>query len=102
MSAPAKMRLLPEYINAIREGNKTTTIRIGKHGVSTSELIFESNSDSIKVNVLSVYYRKFNELTETDAQRDGFDNLHELETALYAFYPNIKPNTTFTVIKFKV
>ena len=102
MSVPAKMRLLPEYINAIREGNKTTTIRIGKRGVPTSELIFESNSDSIKVYVLSVHYRKFNELTEKDAQQDGFNTLQELETALYAFYPNIRPNTTFTVIKFKV
>jgi cytidine deaminase len=101
MSMPAKMRLLPEYIEAIREGRKTTTIRIGKRGVATSELTFESNADSINVQVLSVYYRKFSELTEMDAQKDGFNTLHELETALNAFYPNIKPNTTFTVVEFK-
>ena len=101
MSTPAKMRLLPEYIEAIREGRKTTTIRIGKRGVATSELIFESNADSIKVQVLSVYYRKFSELTEVDAQKDGFNTFQELETALNVFYSNIKPNTTFTVIEFK-
>ena len=72
MSTPAKMRLLPDYIEAIREGRKTTTIRIGKHGVATSELIFEPNDDSIKVQVLSVHYRKFSELTEVDAQKMAF------------------------------
>lgn len=102
MATLARMRLLPEYIEAIREGRKTTTIRIGKRGVATSELIFESVADSIKVQVLSIYYRKFSELTEADAQKDGFNTLQELETALNAFYPNIKPHTWFTVIEFRV
>lgn len=101
MSTSAKMRLLPEYFEAIREGRKTTTIRIGKRGVATSELIFESNSDSIKVQVLSVHHRKFKELTKMDAQKDGFDTFQELETALNALYPNIKSHTTFTVVEFK-
>lgn len=99
---PAKMRLLPEYIEAIREGRKTTTIRIGKRGIANPELIFESDTNSIKVQVLSVQYRKFSELTEADAQKDGFNTFQELEITLNAFYPNIKPHTWFTVIEFKV
>lgn len=102
MSTSARMRLLPVYIEAIRKGRKTTTIRIGKRGVPNSELIFESNTNSIKVQVLSVQYKKFSELTEADAQKDGFNTFEELETALNAFYPNIKPHTWFTVIEFKV
>lgn len=96
------MRLLPEYIEAIREGRKTTTIRIGKRGIANPELIFESDTNSIKVQVLSVQYRKFSELTEADAQKDGFNTFQELEITLNAFYPNIKPHTWFTVIEFKV
>lgn len=67
------MRLLPEYIEVIREERKTTTIRIGVRGVATSELLFESDVDSIKVQIISVHYRKFSQLTEADAQKDGFN-----------------------------
>ncbi len=100
--SPAKMRLLPEYINAIREGHKTTTIRLGKRSISTSTLILESDIDSIEVQVTSIYHKKFQNLTKADAQKDGFTTLQELKTALSMFYPNIKPNAIVTLIEFKV
>lgn len=102
MLTPTKMRLLPEYISAIRDGRKRTTIRLGKRKISTSDLTFKSNSNSVKVHVLSVTYRKFSEFTELDAQRDGFDTLNELQTALNRFYGIVEPNTVFTVIEFKL
>lgn len=102
MQTLAKMRLLPEYIEDIREGRKTTTIRMGKRKISAPELIFESFTSSIQVQVLSVRHQKFGELTNMDAQKDGFATLEELKTALYAFYPNIKLHTEVTIIEFKV
>ena len=102
MQTPAKMSLLPEYIKDIREGRKSTTIRRGKRKISTPELIFESFTSSIQVQVLSVRHQKFGELTNVDAQKDGFATLEELMTALYAFYANINPHTEVTIIDFKV
>ena len=102
MPTPVRMRWLPEYIEDIREGRKTTTIRMGKRKITTPELIFESFTGSIQVQVLSVRHQKFSELTKVDAQKDGFATLEELKTALYAFYPNIKPHTMVTIIEFKV
>lgn len=102
MQTPAKMRLLSEYIEDIRERRKTTTIRMGKRKIATPELIFESFISSIQVQVLSIRHENFSELTKADAQKEGFDTLEELKAVLYTFYPNMKPHTIVTIIEFKV
>ncbi len=96
-----KLRLLSQYFDAVKKGNKKSTIRAGRRKISEGELIFESSDGNLKVFVKKVIYKRFYELTSEDARLDGFENLETLHKALLTIYPNLKTDAILTIIHFE-
>ena len=64
--------------------------------------VTDGSSNGIKVRVTDVKTKRLNELTETDARRDGFESIQDLIEGLKEFYPNITLQDPVTIIGFKV
>lgn len=90
-----------EYLSAVRAGRKTTTIRRGRRNVSIGLILLKSKSEVESVRVTEIKYKTFAQLTEGDAQRDGFQNLSELQVALRKFYPDLCQTSVVTIIYFQ-
>ena len=76
-----------QFLEAIRSGAKTQTIRLAKvMRFRTGQRSYIPGAGYIHID--SVEPVSLCELTETDALRDGFANLAELRAALAAIYPS--------------
>lgn len=95
------LRLLPQFMEAVREGRKTTTIRIGKKIFEAELLLLESSVEEILMRVVDVEYKQFSQLTHEDAYRDGAINLQELRETLIKIYPRLRERTTVTIVHFE-
>lgn len=94
LKKPLKKRL------KILSGQKRATIRRGKKDdVSLGPATIGTNTPIV---ITDISYKLFSELTLTDAQHDGYDNVNELQQALYNFYPDIQPNEYVTLISFEL
>jgi hypothetical protein len=51
---------------------------------------------------MSLRLKHFDELTKTEAQRDGFATLAEFKDSLRQFYPTIDDSSLVTVVTFYV
>jgi hypothetical protein len=99
------MTIIPlsdEFAPSILQGNKTSTIRRGHRDYPVGSCIFRTRNRDIPVKIEHVRYCQFHELTDQDAQRDGFRCLHDLQQALDQIYPELKPKEDMTVISFAV
>ncbi len=102
-----------EFISPILNGEKITTIRKGERFISGRNLIFvplcDNNNydytigdDSIEATITRTSYKTLYEITNKDAELDGFQDKRELEEVLYSIYPDIDDETIFTIIQFEV
>jgi ABC-type ATPase with predicted acetyltransferase domain/uncharacterized protein YqfB (UPF0267 family) len=94
------LRLSPEFVDAVRTGQKTTTIRIGKRQLDKGLLVLESSVGNILVRVVDVVEKMFSRLNDQDAQKDGMKNLDELRETLKKFYPRLGMRSRVTIIYF--
>lgn len=104
--APAvrPLRFHPDYLDAVLAGEKTTTVRF-RDPVETGpvSLLFESDEEVVLPGrVTRVVAKRVAELTEEDAQADGFRDLAELGAKLRFHYPGIAPQDAVTVVHFEV
>lgn len=97
-----RFRMLTQFFNAIQDGCKTTTIRIGKRKISAENIIIQSGARKIEAKIINVRHSSLEELTELDAQKDGFENLFELKKVLRTIYPETNQRSVFTVIEFSL
>lgn len=102
ISPPQVLRLRSEFFDVVRRGQKCSTIRAGRRNFKVGPLILQSNFDTLTVQVTEVVYKKLGELTQDDAQTDGFVTLEELRTTLKKIYPNLHKNSTVTLIYFQL
>ncbi len=99
-----------DFICDINDGYKTTTIRKGERFISDRALIFIPTNDDgypldediVKAQIIGIKYKKLYEITNHDAEKDGFQDKRELEEILYSIYPDIDEETLFTIIEFEV
>jgi len=96
------LRLRPELLAATRSGQKQSTIRRGRRQIRTGLLVLESRGESLLVHVTGVTYKRFGELTEEDAQGDGYQNLAQLREELRSYYPKLRKNSPLTVVEFEL
>ncbi|HKI62016.1 MAG TPA: carbamoyltransferase C-terminal domain-containing protein [Mariprofundaceae bacterium] len=93
--------LFKPYIDLVREGKKTTTIRYRKDGIDyPSKAILSlfptlnfSHEHGKKIGELKIdgfKLKKYSELTYEDAVNDGFDNLEMLQKTLFSIYGDLK------------
>lgn len=97
-----KMPLNSEFVELVKTGYKESTVRKGRRSVQAgSNLVLTDGSENqVAVHVTNVKMKRFDELTEPDARRDGFDSLEHLLEALKSIYPQINSRDLVTVISF--
>jgi hypothetical protein len=93
--------MFPEYIAEIRKGKKTSTIRPGVKAFNPGLLVLSSDKEMTTVRVLETTHKKFSELNDDDAQREGMESAAVLRKSLKCIYPRLNPNSTVTVIRFE-
>jgi len=94
------LRLRPELFKAVRCGQKTSTIRTGRKHIEPGPLILESSGESLLVNVTTVTYKRFTDLSDEDARTDGYATLTQLQDELRSVYPKLRKNSPLTVVEF--
>lgn len=94
------------YEQAIRDGSKRQTLRVDDpFRPGEALVVFEKESDdivTIPAEIVSVRTAARAELTEQDAQRDGFADLAELHAALDQHYPGLRPQDPIDVVAFEI
>jgi len=69
------------FFDAIRSGEKTTTLRYwGRQYVNPGSVEFVRGLGKLRID--GVRKVNFNQLTDNDAQRDGFETLRDLNITL--------------------
>ena len=94
------IRLDKEFVPAVLDGRKVSTVRRGWRGYQPGDCILRTDVCDIPVRVQRVRHCTLGDLTEGDAHRDGFSGLDELTKTLLAFYPGILPQDALTVVEF--
>jgi cytidine deaminase len=93
-----------DYLDAVRAGRKTTTVRFGDPvEAGLVNLVFELDEEVNLPGVATqVASKRVAELTEADAVADGFRDLRELGDRLRFHYPDIAPTDDITIVHFRV
>ncbi|MFD5411520.1 ASCH domain-containing protein [Streptomyces nojiriensis] len=93
----------PDYLDAVRAGRKTTTVRFRDPvQVGPVSLVFELDEEVALPGVVTrVTETTVARLSEADARADGFRDLAELHGRLRYHYPDIGPADTVTVVHFR-
>lgn len=87
------------YLTLIRSGQKTSTIRMTCKVQPGDVLTFTDYRTSVRTRCFSTERLPLSELTDADAQADGFVSLDELLTALRSHYA-LTPDTRVWIIRF--
>lgn len=96
------MLIKKSLLDLIKNGRKTTTIRLGRRKVKTGALTFLCGRETLKVQVTRVEYKSVDQLSQVDAQRDGFASLEGLIGVLRSFYPDMEPASEVTLVHFEL
>ncbi len=93
-----------EYISAIKNGKKVTTIRKGIKRYPVGRIV-DLTADSkpfARARVDKVVVKRVRELTDHDAVLDGFESREELIDALRRIYGGVREEEFVTVVHFTV
>ena len=97
--------LAEDLFDGLMDGTKCSTIRKGKRDVAIGPLVFLSNTNpgggGYVVEVTNVEYKIYQDVTDDEAQRDGFENTRDLFAKLQEFYPDIDYKSIVTIIHFE-
>ena len=102
IKSPTIIEIDDDYIDLIRTGEKSTTIRMGKRDYKTGLSIFFSEKRSIILEITAIEYQMFSEINESDAIKDGFNSLNELVDNLHVYYPALNKTDIVTIVSFKL
>jgi len=89
-----------KYVKLLLSGKKRSTIRPGVLKVAEKVYIHSEGRIVAVAEVEEVVYKRVGELTDEDAQMDGFSGRDELVAFLKRRYPGLKDSSVVTVIKF--
>jgi len=93
------LRFKRRYIEALLRGSKATTIRRGIVTPTRDRVFLEAGGKVMgEARISSLRFTRLSDLTDADAQRDGFSSREELLSALREIYPDIKQDEWVTVI----
>ncbi|MBB3664476.1 cytidine deaminase/uncharacterized protein YqfB (UPF0267 family) [Prauserella sediminis] len=101
---PQRVYMWEGYEDSIRDGSKRQTIRVDDpFRPGEARIVFEKESGDVvelPADIVSVSTAARAELTEQDAQRDGFTDLAELHAALDQHYPGMGPEAPIDIVAF--
>ena len=98
------LHLNDAFYDWVLSGKKQSTIRLGEVFCEKEiiSLIFDHHEE-IPIKIQKIQRDKtFAQLTEEDAQRDGFDTLSVLKEKLRYFYPDIQEDSRVSIIYFSL
>jgi len=95
------LRLRPDLLEAVRCGNKTSTIRAGRKNIEEGLLVLESAQTLLLVRITGVTYKRFRSLTNEEAKKDGYNSIDELKKELRSIYPALGDNSFLTLVEFE-
>jgi len=103
------------YLEWLRAGRKVTTIRYRKGGVEVPKQavlplyetpdyrpVSDRKAPAASVRVHAIRYQRFGELTEEDAQRDGFNSLPEMLADFKHIYPKLREEDWVTIYRIRL
>ena len=105
----SELPLYGPYLEWLREGRKVTTIRFRKGAVeiphspvlplfvTTDYSPGDRTRPTEHVQISAIRYQKFGELSDSDAERDGFENLAHLRHDLTKIYADLSDDDWVTV-----
>lgn len=91
------------YLDLVRAGQKTTTIRyepICRARVGDAMTLIDYRSPAVRAHCSRVEERRVADLTDADARADGFVSLHALRVALRHHYPTLSPRSRVWIVHF--
>lgn len=91
-----------EYLERIRSGRKTTTIRTSCRLSAGDGIGFTNYRDYLRARCIGVDLRLMHELSEDDARADGFEDLKALRVALKTHYPTLRASSRVWIIRFEL
>ncbi|AKG90859.1 ASCH domain [Geoglobus ahangari] len=93
-----------EYVEAIIDGRKVTTVRKGikRYPVGRIVDLTADNKPFARARVDKVVVKRVKELTDDDAKLDGFESREELIEALKRIYGKVRDEEFVTVVHFTV
>jgi len=104
----SQIRMLNQYVQQVKMGTKSSTIRDGHRDIHCGPLVIETTETGARLTVMvsSVKHTYLNLLTDYDAQRDGFADLAALRSALHQLYvpdryATLPDNLPITIIVFE-
>lgn len=95
-----KIEISDKYLADILSAKKTTTIRRGIRFAKLGAGILYSGDEFFKINIDTIRYCRYSDLTHSDALADGFNSVEELQEALSQFYSNLSQDDQMTLISF--
>lgn len=99
LGLPPALHFAPRYLEAVRTGAKTTTVR--RHDPAPNGPVRLVFGDTVlPATVTEQVTTTVADLDETDAGRDGFTDRAELLAALQSHYPGLQPEAEVVVVHF--
>lgn len=96
-----RIKLLDRFLDLVIQNKKKSTIRYGRVFVANNDIPLVSDRRTVMVRITKVdHSKKYGDLDEKDAQRDGFSSLSKLKAQLERIYPNISADDPITIISF--
>lgn len=100
-----ELLLREEIFGLVNSGVKHSTSRKGKRDIQCGSLLFKMTEDeSIQttVNVTSVRYNPYSEISDEEAVKEGYKSIEELRSVLTKIYGEINNDELFTFIEFEL
>lgn len=97
------MMLKREYAELVLSGVKRATIRLGVVKPKKRFVLLHSGGRVLaELEITGVEVKRVAELTDEDAELDGFQSKKQLLESLKRIYGDVKPSDEVTIIKFRV
>jgi hypothetical protein len=97
------LQFLGKYVEDIINGKKSITIRLSKANLRIGDIFILHAGGKVigKFKVKNIYTKKLYQITDEEAQRDGYKNKEELLEDLKRIYKNINLNKEVAIIEFE-
>jgi hypothetical protein len=98
-----RMRISSGDMSWLLSGRKHCTIRLGHSTVASANITMTDGKKSVRVTITGVENGKcFGDLTDREAQAEGFSSANELIADLRKYYPHATATDPVTIIYFSL
>jgi energy-coupling factor transporter ATP-binding protein EcfA2 len=93
-----RLRMASKYLEAFAAGQKRTTIRSGRLFLPPGPLILQCGRKEVVAEMTGIRHCLVSDLSDADAQRDGFGCRTDLLRALKHHYPDLAPAAAVSIV----